>query len=125
MMVLVTVVKRVSVVISPATGLVPAPTERTAVVAVAVAVAVTGQMVVDTRIVSVVTEVVLEEAGQSWTLTGQAVIVAVRVLNTLDVVYAISPAPVLPVIWGAAVVVASAAVTGQMVVETTMVSVVM
>lgn len=50
------------------------------------AVSVTGQIVVDTRIVSVVTNVVLELAGQLGTVVGHAVTVAVRVEKTVDVV---------------------------------------
>lgn len=46
----------------------------------------TGQTVVDTTIVSVVTKVVFELAGQLTTVEGQAVIVAVRVERTVDVV---------------------------------------
>lgn len=46
----------------------------------------TGQIVVDTRIVSVVTNVVFELAGQLGTVVGHAVIVAVRVEKTVDVV---------------------------------------
>lgn len=46
----------------------------------------TGQIVVDTRIVSVVTNVVFERAGQLGIVVGQAVIVAVRVEKTVDVV---------------------------------------
>jgi hypothetical protein len=43
-------------------------------------------MVVETTMVSVVTKVVLELAGQLGTVVGQAVIVAVRVERTVDVV---------------------------------------
>jgi hypothetical protein len=43
-------------------------------------------MVVDTTTVSVVTYVVLERAGQSVMVEGQAVMVAVRVLKTVEVV---------------------------------------
>lgn len=50
----------------------------------AVVVASTGQMVVETRIVSVVTYVL--RAGQSVTVAAQAVIVDVRVVNTVEVV---------------------------------------
>ena len=60
------------------------------VVPVAVAVAPTdpvmGQTVVDTTTVSVVTKVVLAEAGQFRTLEGHAVTVAVRVEKTVEVV---------------------------------------
>lgn len=49
-------------------------------------VAVTGQIVVDTTIVSVVTNVVLAVAGQLGTVVGQAVMVAVRVESTVEVV---------------------------------------
>jgi len=45
-----------------------------------------GQTVVETAIVSVVTKVVFDRAGQSVTEDGQAVIVAVRVLKTVEVV---------------------------------------
>jgi hypothetical protein len=47
----------------------------------------TGQTVVETTIVSVVIYVVLSRAGQLTTLDGQAVIVAVRVVKTVEVVY--------------------------------------
>lgn len=57
-----------------------------AAVSVGPAVSVTGQIVVDTRIVSVVTNVVFELAGQLGTVVGHAVIVAVRVEKTIDVV---------------------------------------
>ena len=53
---------------------------------VAPAVSVTGQTVVETTIVSVVTNVVLELAGQSGTVEGHAVMVAVRVDKTVEVV---------------------------------------
>jgi hypothetical protein len=148
-MVLVTVVRRVSVVIAPVVGLCSVITE---------AVAVIGQMVVERRMVSVVMEGVLEEAGQSSTFEGQATIVAVRVLKTVEVVYITISVPTLSVIFDAegrldaivipycetvkdsltkrfpaasvegtevAVVATSVAVTGQMVVDTMMVSVVM
>lgn len=46
----------------------------------------TGQIVVETTKVSVVTKVLFAEAGQSDTLDGQAVMVAVRVLRMVDVV---------------------------------------
>jgi hypothetical protein len=48
--------------------------------------AATGQIVVETRMVSVVTYVVFCLAGQSTTLEGHAVIVEVRVLKTVEVV---------------------------------------
>ena len=51
------------------------------------AASVTGHIVVDTTMVSVVTEVVLERAGQSGIVDGHAVIVAVRVERTADVVH--------------------------------------
>lgn len=54
--------------------------------AVAVAASVTGQIVVDTTIVSVVTKVSLAVAGQSGTVVGQAVMVAMRVERTVEVV---------------------------------------
>lgn len=78
---------------------------------------VTGQTVVETKTVSVVTNVVLEEAGQSWTLDGHAVMVAVRVEKIVDVVRCSAGTAVL-------VLGSSVAVTGQIVVDTTIVSVV-
>lgn len=48
--------------------------------------AVIGQTVVETTTVSVVRYVVFCRAGQSITLEGQAVIVAVRVLRIVEVV---------------------------------------
>lgn len=51
-----------------------------------VAASVTGQMVVDTTTVSVVTKVVFALAGQLGIVVGQAVMVAVRVVRTIDVV---------------------------------------
>ena len=59
------------------------------------------------------------EAGQSVTVSGHAVIVAVLVLNTVEVLMD-GPLPVAPV----AVAVLCASATGQTVVDTTMVSVV-
>jgi hypothetical protein len=59
-------------------------------------------MVVETTTVSVVTKVVCSEAGQSVTVEGQAVIVAVRVLRTVDVVLL----PSVSVAWEGSVVVA-------------------
>jgi hypothetical protein len=53
----------------------------------------TGHTVVETRMVSVVTYVLFCVAGQSTTLDGHAVIVAVRVLKTVDVVDATGEAP--------------------------------
>ena len=47
---------------------------------------VTGQTVVDTTIVSVVTKVVLADAGQSVMVGGQAITVAVRVVRIVAVV---------------------------------------
>lgn len=75
--------------------------------------AATGQIVVDTTRVSVVTNVVFCEAGQWFVADGHAVIVAVRVLKTVDVV---RPGRVV-VGWGCLV-------SGQTVVLTTTVSVV-
>lgn len=46
----------------------------------------TGQTVVETTIVSVVMWVVFSVAGQLVTVEGQAVIVAVRVVNTVEIV---------------------------------------
>jgi hypothetical protein len=46
----------------------------------------TGQTVVEATIVSVVMRVVFSVAGQLVTVGGQAVIVAVRVVNTVEVV---------------------------------------
>jgi hypothetical protein len=54
----------------------------------AVGVAVTRQIVVETTRASVVTNVVFARAGQSWTVEGHAVIVAVRVVKTVEVVLA-------------------------------------
>jgi hypothetical protein len=51
-------------------------------------VAVTGQIVVETTKVSVVTKVVFARAGQSGTVRGHAVKVAVRVVKTVEVVLA-------------------------------------
>jgi hypothetical protein len=59
-------------------------------------------MVVETTTVSVVTKVVCSEAGQFVTVEGQAVIVAVRVLRTVDVVFL----PSVSVAWEGSVVVA-------------------
>jgi hypothetical protein len=47
-----------------------------------------GQIVVETTRVSVVTNVVLAGAGQSGTVEGHAVMVAVRVVKTVEVVLA-------------------------------------
>lgn len=47
---------------------------------------VTGHTVVETKMVSVVTKVVLAVAGQFVTVDGHAVIVAVRVEKTVEVV---------------------------------------
>lgn len=47
----------------------------------------TGRTVVETTTVSVVKRVVCDEAGQFEILDGQAVIVKVRVDNTVEVVY--------------------------------------
>lgn len=77
--------------------------------------AVTGQMVVETRIVSVVVYVVRSVAAQRGAFEGHPVRVAVRVEKMLEVV---------SVIIGATVAVADTAVTGQTVVETRTVSVV-
>lgn len=61
--------------------------EPDAVVEVVLALAaITGQTVVETTSVSVVIWVVFSRAGQSVTLEGQAVIVAVRVLKMVEVV---------------------------------------
>jgi hypothetical protein len=79
---------------------------------------------VDTTIVSVVRNVVLERAGQLVTEDGQAVMVAVRVLKTVEVVDS-GPSgftDACPPAGKDVVCVASA--TGQTVVETTTVSVV-
>lgn len=46
-----------------------------------------GHTVVETKMVSVVTKVVLAVAGQFVTVDGQAVMVAVRVEKTVEVVY--------------------------------------
>lgn len=55
--------------------------------------AATGHTVVETRMVSVVTYVLFCLTGQSTTLDGHAVIVAVRVLKTVDVVDATGGTP--------------------------------
>jgi hypothetical protein len=67
-------------------------------------VSVTGQMVVETTMVSVTTLVVSEAAGQLGTVVGQAIIVEVRVVRTVEVVRSKgevvvveSPVSVLPV----------------------------
>ncbi len=85
---------------------------------------VIGEMVVETNTVSVVMKVVLTEAGQFAMADGHAVIVAVRVEKTVEVVYC-------PTVWacpeelaGSSVAAAVAcapellSVTGQTVVET-------
>ena len=64
----------------------PVTDGEVAIVWVAPAASVTGQIVVDTTMVSVVTKVVLELAGQFGTVEGQAVMVAVRVERIVDVV---------------------------------------
>lgn len=68
--------------------------EPEAVGMVASSMRVTGQIVVDATIVSVVRKVVLELAGQSVTEPGQAVTVVVRVLKMVDVV---NPCPLADV----------------------------
>lgn len=60
--------------------------EVTCVAWIGSAVSVAGHTVVDNTTVSVVTKVVFEAAGQWTTLDGQAVIVEVRVVMTVDVV---------------------------------------
>jgi hypothetical protein len=71
-------------------------------------------MVVETNTVSVVVYVLLWDAGQTVTLDGHAVMVAVRVVKIVEVVN-ISAVGVTDVV---------ASVTGQIVVATTIVSVV-
>lgn len=68
---------------------------------VAPAASVTGQIVVDTTMVSVVTKVVLAVAGQLGTVVGQAVIVAVRVERTVEVVKSSAEDPEETVDWKA------------------------
>lgn len=68
---------------------------------VAPAGSVTGQIVVDTTMVSVVTKVVLAVAGQLGTVVGQAVIVAVRVERTVEVVKSSVEDPEETVDWAA------------------------
>lgn len=75
-----------------------------------------GQTVVETTIVSVVTDVVFIQAGHLVTVTGQAVMVDVRVLKAVEVVMA-GPEEAVPI--GVDVT-----FTGQMVVPITIVSVV-
>lgn len=85
---------------------------------------VTGQMVFEINTVSVVRKVVLAEAGQFLTLDGHAVIVAVRVEKTVEVVYfstgsecpegLVSISVVVAVAWAPD----SLPATGQTVVET-------
>lgn len=83
--------------------------------------AVTGQTVVETKTVSVVVYVLFWDAGQLVTLDGHAVMVAVRVVKTVEVVDSPSDDGCTSAV-GVADAVASA--TGQIVVATTMVSVV-
>lgn len=83
--------------------------------------AVTGQMVVETNTVSVVVYVLLWDAGQPVTLDGHAVMVAVRVVKIVEMVDSPIDGGGRSVV-GLADVVAS--VTGQIVVATTIVSVV-
>lgn len=78
----VRVLKTVEVVNSPPLGWVIVAVGWGAVVSVI------GQTVVETAIVWVVTKVVLSDAGQSVTVDGQAVMVAVLVVKTVEVVNA-------------------------------------
>jgi hypothetical protein len=90
---------------------------------------VRGQTVVETTRVSVVTKVLLADAGQSVTVEGQAVIVAVLVERIVEVVDLSGARPVCSVPpspepgW-LVVVGCCSSVRGQTVVETTRVSVV-
>lgn len=71
---------------------------------------VTGHTVVETKMVSVVTKVVLAVAGQFVTVDGHAVIVAVRVEKTVEVVYCSTgwDCPAEPVSTAVTVVIAGA-----------------
>jgi hypothetical protein len=78
-------------------------------------------MVVETKTVSVVVYVLLWDAGQSVTLDGHAMMVAVRVLKIVEVVDSPRDDGAASAVGEVEVV---ASVTGQIVVATTMVSVV-